>query len=96
MIDKYFNNLGQDIINKAKKIKLIISDVDGVLTDGSIYIDKEGNDGLVRFNILDGMGIVTAMQCGINFAVISGRSSSNVAKRLEKINVEHVFLGVKK
>lgn len=95
IVNKYFNNLCTDIINKAKKIKLIISDVDGVLTDGSIFIDKDDNDGLVRFSVLDGMGIIMAKKCGINFAVISGRSSTQVEKRCKKIKIDHIYLGVK-
>ena len=94
MIKIYPNHANDNILHKAKKIKLIISDVDGVMTDGSIYLDKEGNDVLMKFNALDGMGINMALQCGLQFAIISGRKSHQVEIRGKNLNIQHIYLGI--
>ncbi len=77
---------------KAKKIKLIIFDVDGVLTDGGLYFSDEGTE-LKRFNSLDGLGIKLLKQNGIEVAVISARSSKNVAHRMKNLGIEHFYQG---
>jgi 3-deoxy-D-manno-octulosonate 8-phosphate phosphatase (KDO 8-P phosphatase) len=74
-------------------IKLIVLDVDGVLTDGSIIYDSEGRE-YKNFNVKDGYGIVTAIKRGIKVVVISGRSSSIVEKRCKELGITEVFQGV--
>ena len=74
-------------------IKLIVLDVDGVLTDGNIYYDNLGNE-YKSFNVKDGYGIKRAITSGIEVAVISGRSSKTVEKRCKELGITKVFQGV--
>jgi 3-deoxy-D-manno-octulosonate 8-phosphate phosphatase (KDO 8-P phosphatase) len=77
----------------AKNIKLLILDCDGVLTDGTIYVTAQGTE-MIAFNVLDGMGIELLQKSGVIVAVISGRHNEAVQHRLNKLNIEHVFLGM--
>ncbi|WP_024792191.1 3-deoxy-manno-octulosonate-8-phosphatase KdsC [Candidatus Ruthturnera calyptogenae] len=77
---------------QAKNIKLIIFDVDGVLTDGGLYFSDEGVE-LKRFNSLDGLGIKLLKQNGIEVAVISARSSKNITYRMNDLGIEHFYQG---
>ncbi|WP_022846888.1 MULTISPECIES: KdsC family phosphatase [unclassified Desulfurobacterium] len=74
-------------------IKLIILDVDGVLTDGSIYYDSEGRE-YKRFNVKDGFAIKYALSQGIEIAVITGRTSSMVEKRCKELGIKYVFQNI--
>jgi 3-deoxy-D-manno-octulosonate 8-phosphate phosphatase (KDO 8-P phosphatase) len=77
----------------ASNIKLLILDVDGVLTDGKIWFSPEGTE-YKAFNCQDGLGLKRLQQhTTIKIAVISGRHSATVALRLKQLNIEHVFLG---
>jgi len=80
-------------MNKSE-IKLIVMDVDGVLTDGKLYIGTDGNE-FKSFNVKDGMGISIARSAGIQFAIISGRNSLAVEKRANELDIEYVYQGVK-
>jgi len=75
------------------KIKLVIMDVDGVLTDGTITVTPEGED-LKSFNSHDGAGIRYLLRAGIHAAIISGRASRAVEARARDLGIEHVYLGV--
>ncbi|WPE16422.1 3-deoxy-manno-octulosonate-8-phosphatase KdsC [Candidatus Thioglobus autotrophicus] len=77
---------------RAKKIKLIIFDVDGVLTDGGLYFSDEGIE-LKRFNSLDGLGIKLLKKSGVEPAVISARDTPNVAHRMKNLGIEHFYQG---
>ena len=82
-------------INKLKKIKLIVSDIDGVMTDGKLIFDNNGVESKF-FNTLDGMGIVMALKSGIKIAVISGSRANCVRERFDKFkahNFEDLILG---
>ena len=74
----------------AKKIKLLILDVDGVLTDGSIILDNKGNE-LKSFNVRDGHGITMLLKSGIGVAIITGRQSRVVEHRAEELGITEVF-----
>ena len=74
-------------------IKLIVLDVDGVLTDGSIIYDSEGREYKI-FNVKDGYGIVTAVRRGIKVVVISGRNSPIVERRCRELGITEIFQGV--
>ncbi len=78
--------------DKAKKIKLLILDVDGVLTDGKLFFDEQGKE-YKAFNARDGLGIKLMQKAGIRVAVISGRSSKPVALRMEMLGIDLVYLG---
>ena len=82
----------QAAVDKAKKIKLLILDVDGVLTDGKLYFDYAGNE-YKSFHARDGHGIKLLRQTGVDVAVISGRNSAMVAMRMKDLGIEHVYLG---
>jgi 3-deoxy-D-manno-octulosonate 8-phosphate phosphatase (KDO 8-P phosphatase) len=76
----------------AEKIKLIVLDVDGVLTDNCIYINDQGIESK-KFNILDGMGIWMAFKAGMQVALISGRKSRATEYRARQLGIKHVYLG---
>ena len=78
------------LLEIAKKIKLLILDVDGVLTDGSIIIDNKGNE-LKSFHVRDGHGIKMLLKKGIHVAIITGRYSKVVEKRAQELSIRDVF-----
>ncbi|KAF3977324.1 MAG: 3-deoxy-manno-octulosonate-8-phosphatase KdsC [Methylococcales symbiont of Iophon sp. n. MRB-2018] len=82
----------QNIIEKAKKLKLLILDVDGVLTDGRLFFDNQGTE-YKCFHARDGHGIKLLRQSGVEVAAISGRKSNSVAIRMEKLGVKYVYQG---
>ncbi len=82
----------QPILEKAKRLKLLILDVDGVLTDGKLFFDNEGNE-YKAFHARDGHGIKLLRQTGVEVAVISGRKSNSVALRMKNLGIEHVYQG---
>lgn len=82
----------QEIIEKAKKLKLLILDVDGVLTDGKLFFDDNGRE-YKSFHARDGHGIKLLQQTGVEVAVISGRKSLSVALRMKSLGINHVYQG---
>lgn len=87
-----FDDVDAKILGKAEKIELLIFDVDGVLTDGSLLLDESGKE-YKSFNSRDGLGMVMLRQSGCQIAVISGRSSSAVSERMSKLGIEYVYQG---
>ena len=85
-------HLDQKSFNIAKAIKLLILDVDGVLTDGGIYFDDNGDE-FKRFNALDGHGIKMLLDAGVEVAIISARSSKPVVHRMQALGVKHYYQG---
>jgi 3-deoxy-D-manno-octulosonate 8-phosphate phosphatase (KDO 8-P phosphatase) len=79
-------------VKKAEKLKLLILDVDGVLTDGKLFFDNLGNE-YKSFHARDGHGIKLLRQTGVEVAVISGRKSKSVALRMKNLGIEHVYQG---
>ncbi|MBD3633823.1 MAG: 3-deoxy-manno-octulosonate-8-phosphatase KdsC [Methylophaga sp.] len=82
----------QDILEKAKKIKLVIFDVDGVLTDGRIIIGDDGQE-YKSFHTRDGHGMKLLQLTGVEIAIISGRSTKTVEHRMNSLGINHVFQG---
>lgn len=80
----------KEIFAAARKIKLLILDVDGVLTDGSIILDNEGNE-LKSFHVRDGHGIRMLIEAGIRVAIITGRQSNIVERRALELGIKDVF-----
>ncbi len=78
---------------RLKKIKVLILDVDGVLTDGGIIMDANGVE-TKRFDVQDGMGLVFWKKCGYRSAIISARESKVVAHRANDLKIDKVFVGV--
>ena len=81
-------------IDRLKNIKLLALDVDGVLTDDSIYFGPDGFE-LKRFNISDGLFMVLAMRTGLELAVVSGRYSPATDTRMKDLGVKHVLQAMK-
>ncbi len=81
-----------DVTNRAKKVRIVIFDVDGVLTDGSLFIGDDGQE-YKAFNSRDGHGMVMLQQTGIKLAIITGRTSEVVRIRMEGLGIEHVYQG---
>jgi 3-deoxy-D-manno-octulosonate 8-phosphate phosphatase (KDO 8-P phosphatase) len=77
---------------KARSIRLLILDVDGVLTNGTIYYGSNGME-MKAFHIHDGLGIKLLRKSGVEVAVISGKKSEAVTRRLSELNIEHAYLG---
>ncbi len=82
----------QDILARAKQIKLLILDVDGVLTDGQIIIGDNGQE-YKAFNSRDGHGMKLLQYTGVEIAIITGRTSKTVTHRMEGLGIKHVFQG---
>lgn len=84
--------LPDKVIEAAKLIKLVVLDVDGVLTDGQVvYIDDKAES--KSFNIKDGLGIKLLQRAGIEVAIITGRVSPMVARRASELGIEAIIQG---
>ena len=77
---------------KARRIRLLIVDIDGVLTDGGLQFDGQGQE-YKTFNSLDGHGLRMLLDCGIEVGVITGRHSAIVDHRMAELGVKHVYQG---
>ncbi len=82
----------QDLDNKAAQIRLVIFDVDGVLTDGSLYLGDDGQE-YKAFHSKDGHGMVMLQESGVRIAIITGRTSEVVSIRMKSLGIAHVFQG---
>lgn len=81
-----------NLVSIAANIKLVIFDVDGVLSDGKLYFSATG-DALKAFNAKDGLGIKMLLQQGIDVAFITGRKSEIVSQRAKELGVQHLYQG---
>lgn len=80
------------ISDSAREVRLLILDIDGVMTDGRLQFDNQGEE-YKTFNSLDGHGLRMLLECGIEVAVITGRNSGIVSHRMNELGVEHVYQG---
>lgn len=81
--------------DKAAAIRLLLTDVDGVLTDNGVYYSEHGEH-MKRFSIRDGMGVERLRKlCGIETGIVTGETSPAVARRAEKLGIRELHLGVK-
>ncbi|HET6756834.1 MAG TPA: 3-deoxy-manno-octulosonate-8-phosphatase KdsC [Burkholderiales bacterium] len=83
----------QDPSARARKIKLLVLDVDGVLTDGRVYISDKGEE-CKAYNIRDGLGMKMLQECGVRIALISGRNSASVEARAQDVGIAFLYQGV--
>ncbi len=81
-----------DVLARAADIRLVIFDVDGVLTDGRLFFDHEGRE-YKAFHARDGHGLKLLQKTGVETAVISGRKSRSVALRMDSLGIRHVYQG---
>jgi len=82
----------QDILEKASRIKLVIFDVDGVLTDGSLFLSDDGQE-YKAFNSKDGFGMRLLQDAGIDIGIITGRESTLVRLRMEELGITQIMQG---
>ena len=78
---------------RAQKIKLVIFDVDGVMTDGSLFIGDDGQE-YKMFNTQDGLGMRLLKKSGIKLAIITGRNSNSVLIRAENLEIDYFYQGI--
>lgn len=81
-----------ELLEKAKKIKCLICDVDGVLTDGLLFIDNHGNE-LKTFHVQDGMGLKLLMAAGIEVAVITTSRNAVIDHRMQQLGISYYYKG---
>jgi len=81
------------VLERARGVRLLALDVDGVLTDGRIYLSGAGEE-LKVFHVRDGSGLVAVQRAGIAVAIVSGRDSAAVRRRAEELGIGHVRQGV--
>lgn len=81
-----------ELITKAKRIKCLICDVDGVLTDAKVYIDNQGNESK-SFSVQDGMGLKLLMAADIEIAVITTSRSALIDYRMKQLDIRHYYKG---
>jgi 3-deoxy-D-manno-octulosonate 8-phosphate phosphatase (KDO 8-P phosphatase) len=81
-----------EILQRAEKIRLVIFDVDGVLTDGSLFLGDDGQE-YKAFNSLDGHGMSMLQQTGVTIGIITGRESNLVRIRMQSLGIGHVYQG---
>jgi 3-deoxy-D-manno-octulosonate 8-phosphate phosphatase (KDO 8-P phosphatase) len=81
------------LLERARRIRLLVLDVDGVLTDGRIYMSPAGEE-LKVFHVRDGSGLVALQRAGVAVAIISGRDSAAVTRRAAELGIRHVRQGV--
>lgn len=82
-----------DAAEKLEKVKILLLDVDGVMTDGSIIYNDNGDE-IKAFCVKDGLGIRLLMNAGIKAGVVTGRSSEALRHRCRNLNIEYIFEGV--
>ncbi len=82
----------ESLQKKLSKVKLLILDVDGVLTDNGVYVGSDGNE-FKKFNIQDGFGIYLVQKAGVQVALLSGRYSKATEFRAQELKIEHVYNG---
>ncbi len=85
--------MGDTLLERARAIQLLVLDVDGVLTDGRLYLSAHGEEFKV-FHVRDGSGLVALRKAGIDIAIISGRDSPAVQRRADELGIRHVRQGV--
>ena len=90
----HFSVTEQRVIESASKIKLLLLDVDGILTDGRLYFSNSGEE-IKAFHSLDGHGIKMLMSAGVPVGIITGRDSKIVARRAAELGIEILYQGRK-
>jgi 3-deoxy-D-manno-octulosonate 8-phosphate phosphatase (KDO 8-P phosphatase) len=88
----YLADLPADILARAAKIRLVVFDVDGTLTDGRLWYGEDGHETKV-FHVHDGLGLKRLLANGVQVAIMSARISHPVALRAEELDIAHVYQG---
>lgn len=82
----------QDLMQRAAAVRMVVFDVDGVLTDGSLFLGDDGQE-YKAFNSKDGHGMKLLRGTGVHIAIITGRTSRVVEHRMDSLGIEHVYQG---
>jgi 3-deoxy-D-manno-octulosonate 8-phosphate phosphatase (KDO 8-P phosphatase) len=88
-----FNIAKQDLQARLTQIRLLAMDVDGVLTDGGLYYNDQGEE-TKRYNVKDGQGLKLVMAAGIEIAIVSAGASPSILHRARALGITQVFVGV--
>lgn len=91
-VSTLYTEMPETLYQRLKQIKLLVCDVDGVFSDGRIYLGNQGEE-LKAFHTRDGYGVKALVNAGIEVAVITGRRSKIVAGRMTSLNVAHIIQG---
>ena len=82
----------QNLTTRAKGIKIAVFDVDGVMTDGALFLSDAGEE-IKAYNVVDGHGLRMLKQSGVELAIITGRTSRGVERRAENLGITHLYQG---
>ncbi len=85
-----FENLSPEVIERARNIKLLLMDCDGVLTDGKLYFSSDGEE-LKAFHVHDGQGITNWHKAGFHSGIITGRESQILKRRVEELEIHYLI-----
>jgi 3-deoxy-D-manno-octulosonate 8-phosphate phosphatase (KDO 8-P phosphatase) len=91
-LNTLYGEVSDHILKTSEKIKLLVCDVDGVFSDGRIYLGNDGEE-LKAFHTKDGLGIKSLGNSGVDVAIITGRTSAIVKNRMTALNVKHIIQG---
>lgn len=92
LLNTCYGPVSAQVIERAKEVRLLILDVDGVMSDGLIYMGNSGEE-LKAFNVRDGYGIRCALTSGIEVAIITGRKAKLLEDRCETLGITHLYQG---
>jgi 3-deoxy-D-manno-octulosonate 8-phosphate phosphatase (KDO 8-P phosphatase) len=85
--------LHDDVTTRAMRVRMVVMDVDGTLTDGAMYYGVDG-EALKRFSTRDGMGVTLLHKAGLRTAIITSEQTDIVVRRAEKLRIDEVLLGI--
>lgn len=90
---QWYQPVSTELEAKANNIKLLICDIDGVFSEGTIFLGNDGEE-LKGFNTKDGYGVRQFMRAGIDIAIITGRTSNIVKNRMNSLGIHHIYQGM--
>jgi len=92
MVETCYGPVSADVMARAAKIRLLICDVDGVMSDGVIYMGNSGEE-LKAFNVRDGYGVRCLLTSGVEVAIITGRKAKLLEDRCKTLGITHLYQG---
>ncbi|MCO4321429.1 3-deoxy-manno-octulosonate-8-phosphatase KdsC [Aliidiomarina quisquiliarum] len=92
MVSTWYGNIAPQLLQKLAQIKVLVCDIDGVFSDGRIYLGNNGEE-LKTFHTRDGLGVKALRSAGIEVAVITGRTSNIVHERMTALGVPFIYQG---
>jgi len=91
-VNTWYGAISSQLFERLQQIRLVVCDVDGVFSDGCIYLGNDGEE-LKAFHTRDGFGVKALLNAGIDVAVITGRESRIVQDRMQALGVKHIYQG---